>query len=186
MTMWRIEIKNGNNNNGDENGNESAGSGSVSVSDPEDMRTPALNGINNRPEPAPNIVPKFTFLIKPKNQLKELTKEMLDNVSDINKKKQLLGERIYHKVNDLGENQASKITGHILSLEIDVLFGLLSDNQAVNDKIILAKQRMEENRNKQQQILNEMSTMRNDLNDEIGNIYSQPVGETNANSNPQL
>ena len=89
----------------------------------------------------------------------------------------------------MGENQASKITGHILSLEIDVLFGLLSDNQALTDKIVLAKKRMEENRKKQQQILNEVSVMRNNLNDEIGNIHSQPTGENNVNpsqGNPQL
>ena len=174
---------NGSNNNADDNGNESAGSGSVSVSDPEDMRTPASNGMSDRPEPAPNIDPKFTFLIKPKEQLKELTKEMLDNTADINKKKQLLGERLYHKVNDLGENQASKITGHILSLDIDVLFDLLSDNKALADKMVLAKKRIEENRKKQQQVLNEMSTMRNNLNDEIGNIHSQSNRENVVNPN---
>ena len=114
---------------------------------------------------------------------------MLNNTSDINKKKQLLGERLYHKVKDSGENQASKITGHILPLEIDVLFNLLSDKQALSDNILLAKNRIEENRRKQQQVQNEMNGMKDKLNKEIGIMHSQPTGENHSNpnmGNPQL
>ena len=40
---------------------KSAGSGSVSVSDPDDINTPAINGITDRPDPAPNIYQNLHF-----------------------------------------------------------------------------------------------------------------------------
>ena len=128
-------------------------------------------------------------MIKPKEQLKELTKEMLNNTKDINKKKQLLGERLYHRVNDKGYNQAGKITGHILSLDIDVLFNLLNDDQALTDSVILAKKRIEENKQKQKQVQKEMQEMKQNLNNEIGIVHSQPSGVNNSTpvvGNPQL
>ena len=183
------ENKNAKNEDNNEHGNGSVGSCSVSVSDPEDMNTPVANGVEERPQPAPNILPKLTFLIKPRTQLKELTREMLHNTSDINKKKQLIGERLYHLVNDCGEMQASKITGHILSFDVDVLFNLLSNKQALADNILLAKKRINEINQKQQQIRDEMTKMKHNVNDEIGNMNSQSNREKNESPNvgsPQL
>ena len=150
------------------------------------MGTPVLNSMEDRPEPAPNIEnignnPKFSFWIKKKDQLKELTMEMLNKTKDINKKKQLIGERLYHRVKDAGHNRASKLTGHILSLEVDVLFKLLSDDELLARNIALAQKRIDEINQKQQQIVsnvqNELDLMRGNLNSDIGNINSQKSGE---------
>ena len=110
---------------------------------------------------------------------------MLDSVSDINTKKQLIGERLYHRINDTGESDASKLTGIILSLDIDTLFNLLSDDVALADSIRVAKQRLNE-KQKQQEIAisviqDEINSMRQDLDKEIGNTDSQSRGKNQEN-----
>ena len=78
-------------------------------------------------------------------------------------------------------------------MDVDVLFNLLSDDKSLADNIILAQKRIDELNQQQNSLLsdiqNEMNVMRNNLNNEIGNINSQVSGEANSNpdmGNPQL
>ena len=180
--------KNSENQDGGDDGIEIA---SVSTEDPADMNETDDNKME--PPPAPNInpaVPKFTFQIGDKDSLGELTKEMLNKVKDENEKKRLIGERLFYYVKEIEGHDAGKITGYILSLDVEILFNLLSNKDDLVEKILLAKKAIltrEKDKNKdinktKEKIASQIGKMRQDLSKDLGETNNEENG-SNDNSN---
>ena len=108
---------------------------------------------------------------------------MLDAVNDENKKKQLIGERLFHRVKISEGSNASKVTGYILSLDVDACFNLLSDDNDLKEKIKLAHIAINK-REKQTKdiVMEQMKQMRQDLSSEIGGNKNDNNNNNNNNS----
>ena len=171
-----MENENGKKKDKHDDGMESSDSrhsdSSVSVENPDDM---SITVEKDKPPPVPNI-PKFSFMIKKEDSLKELTREMLDSIDDENKKKQLIGERLFHRIKKSEGTNTSKVTGYILSLKVDVCFNLLSDDNDLAEKIKLAYDAIGKREKQTKEMVNEqMNKMRQDL--------SKDIGDNNNNNN---
>ena len=149
---------------------------------------PAQTGIvednrnrNERPDAAPNIL-TYTFPHKMEKQV-ELTMDMLNQMPNEHDRKQAIGERLFLKIHEKEPENAGKLTSLILTLEIDQLFPLMSNNEELDKMIGVAKERMKEKKetksNEKQTIENivqRVQEMRNTHETAISNLLSPNSG----------
>ena len=181
-------------NNGQENGNNDGDGNDVNMIG--NTNPDGINGDNRlrkeRSDEAPNIS-TYTFQNQLAPNINALTMDDINQVQTEHGKKQLIGERLFPKIHKKEPTKAVRLTSMILTLEIEQVFPLLSDDvkldEMIQNTLKIMQEREERDKKKSQNdkqmktnIKEKVSEMRQQHEQVVENLLSPNSGNENMNA----